>query len=340
MASDLAHAARPARTPLRERAWWPAAKRTATALFLALVVWLIWRHARTVRWGEVMQSIADYPATVLAGAALLALASHALYASFDLLSRRYAGHTLPTHRVLATTFVCYAFNLNFGALVGGLAFRVRLYARQGLDAGAISRVYGFSMLTNWLGYLVLAGGLCLLQPIAIPDEWSIGSSALRGLGGLLLAAAAAYVGLCLWSPRRSATLRGHALRLPSGRMALVQLVLSVANWSLIGSIVYLLLQGEVGYPAALTALLAAAVAGVVTHVPAGLGVLEAVFITLLAPPLAQSPLLAALLVYRAVYYLIPLALAVVLFLLLELRFRKSPQTSGERTPEKSPKTSP
>jgi uncharacterized membrane protein YbhN (UPF0104 family) len=283
-----------------------------------------------------MQSITDYPALTLVGAALLAIASHALYACFDLLGRRYAGHSLPTHRVLATTFISYAFNLNFGALVGGLAFRVRLYARQGLEAGVISRVYGFSMLTNWLGYAVLVGIVCLLQPIAIPDEWSIGSGALRVFGGLLLAAAATYVGLCLGSPRRSVTMRGHELTLPSGRMALTQLVMSVANWALIGGVVHLLLRGDVAYPAALTALLAAAVAGVVTHVPAGLGVLEAVFVTLLSPPLAQSPLLAALLVYRAVYYLIPLALALVLFLLLELRLRKSPETSPERSPKTSP----
>jgi uncharacterized membrane protein YbhN (UPF0104 family) len=97
--------------------------------------------------------------------------------------------------------------------------------------------------------------------------------------------------------------------------------MSTANWALIGATVYLLLQAHVGYPAALAALLAAAVAGVATHVPAGLGVLEAVFIALLSPPVAQSPLLAALLVYRAVYYLVPLALAALLYLGFELRLK-------------------
>lgn len=321
MASELTHPRAAQRVPLTRRAWWPAARRTASALFFAGVLWLIVRHARTVKWSEVLGSIADYPAATLAGAALLAIASHALYATFDLLSRRYAGHDLPTPRVLATTFISYAFNLNFGALVGGLAFRIRLYTRQGLDAATISRVYGFSMLTNWLGYGVLAGLVCLLQPIEVPTEWSIGAGALRVLGGVLLALALGYVGLCCFSPRRTLTVRGHELHLPSGRMALLQLVMSTANWALIGATVYLLLQAHVGYPAALAALLAAAVAGVATHVPAGLGVLEAVFIALLSPPVAQSPLLAALLVYRAVYYLVPLALAAMLYLGFELRLK-------------------
>lgn len=324
MASELAHGARSARIPITKRPWWPAAKRTASALFLALVLWLIVRQARQVNWGEVLGSIRDYPATLLAAAAALAIASHALYATFDLISRRYAGHDVTTRRVLATTFVSYAFNLNFGSLVGGLAFRFRLYMRQGLAPGVISRIFGFSMLTNWLGYLVLAGGLCLLQPIAVPDEWSIGAGALRLVGAPLLVAALAYLAACAVWPQREFTVRGHTLRLPGVRMALLQLGVSMANWSLMGGIVTLLLRGQVEYPAALAVLLAAAVAGVVTHVPAGLGVLEAVFVTMLSPPVAQSPLLAALLVYRAVYYLIPLGLALVVFLALELRLRKQP----------------
>ncbi|HEY0820509.1 MAG TPA: lysylphosphatidylglycerol synthase domain-containing protein [Rhizobacter sp.] len=323
MASELTHGRTGQRTPLTRRPWWPALKRTASALFFALVLWLIVRHARTVQWGEVWQSITDYPATTLALAALLAAASHALYASFDLVSRRYAGHQLPTARVLATTFVSYAFNLNFGALVGGLAFRIRLYTRQGLDAATISRVYGLSMVTNWLGYFVLAGAVCLLQPIPVPEAWSLGSDALRALGLALLAVPLVYLGLCSFSRRRSVTVRGHALRLPSGRMAALQLALSTLNWALIGATVYVLLQPQVEYPAALAALLAAAVAGVVTHVPAGLGVLEAVFLALLSASIAQSPLLAALLVYRALYYLLPLALAALVFLGLELRLKPS-----------------
>jgi uncharacterized membrane protein YbhN (UPF0104 family) len=323
MASELTHPRPAQRTPLTRRPWWPALKRSASAIFFALVLWLVVRHARTVKWGEVWQSITDYPAATLALAAALAAASHALYACFDLVSRRYAGHHLPTPRVLATTFVSYAFNLNFGALVGGLAFRIRLYTRQGLDAATISRVYGLSMVTNWLGYFVLAGAVCLAQPIPVPEAWSLGSGALRGLGVALLAVPLAYLGLCGLSRRRRFSLRGHTLELPSGRMAALQLVLSTLNWALIASVVYVLLRPHVQYPEALAALLAAAVAGVLTHVPAGLGVLEAVFLTLLSASIAQSPLLAALLVYRALYYLLPLALAALLYLGLELKLRPS-----------------
>ena len=54
---------------------------------------------------------------------------------------------------MAVNFISYAFNLNLGALVGGVAFRYRLYTQLGLKLGVITRVLSLSMLTNWLGYV-------------------------------------------------------------------------------------------------------------------------------------------------------------------------------------------
>jgi hypothetical protein len=103
--------------------------------------------------------------------------------------------------------------------------------------------------------------------------------------------------------------RGHTFKTPGLAMALLQLAMSCLNWSLMGGVIWLLLQGQVGYPHVLAVLLVAAVAGVVTHVPAGLGVLEAVFVALLSYQVAEATLLGALLAYRGLYYLLPLAVA-------------------------------
>jgi uncharacterized membrane protein YbhN (UPF0104 family) len=85
---------------------------------------------------------------------------------------------------------------------------------------------------------------------------------------------------------------------------------------------YLLMRHHVAYSAVLSVLLVAAVAGVITHVPAGLGVLEAVFVALLSHQVAQGKLLGALLAYRALYYLLPLMVAAVAYLVTELRARR------------------
>lgn len=304
---------------LSARPWWPAAKRSLTLLFFGAVLVLLTRQARSVDWPAVLQSIRAYPATTLLKAAALAAASHALYCSYDLIGRHQTGHRLSRRRVAGIGFVSYAFNLNLGALVGGFAFRFRLYSRRGLSAEVITQILVLSLLTNWLGYLFVGGLLFALHPIALPPEWKIDSAGLRFVGAGMLAAVLAYLGLCLRAKRRTFQWRGRTVRLPSARLALLQLGLSAGNWMLIGGVVHQLLPRELAYPDVLSVLLVAAIAGVIAHVPAGLGVLEAVFIALLSHQVGAGELLAALIVYRALYYLVPLALATTLFLAFDRR---------------------
>jgi glycosyltransferase 2 family protein len=80
---------------------------------------------------------------------------------------------------------------------------------------------------------------------------------------------------------------------------------------------WFLLQDQVDFASVLNALLVSAVAGLITHVPGGLGVLEAVFIGMLQSQVAQAELLAAVLGFRAIFYLLPLGLAVALFFVVD-----------------------
>lgn len=306
----------------RPRAWWPWAKRIGTGVFFGLVAWLLIRQARTIDWSEVLGSVGEIPLPMLFGAAALAACSFALYSTYDLLGRHMTGHRLRAGTVMAVTFISYAFNLNLGSLVGGVAFRYRLYSRLGLDGDTITRVLGFSMLTNWFGYLAVAGAAFCFWPMTLPPDWKIGSEGLRILGAVLLLLAAGYLVLCGIAREHIWRIRGHDLQTPALRMALLQLVMSCANWCLIGGVIWLLLQQELSYPHVLAVLLVGAVAGVITHVPAGLGVLEAVFVALLSHELSEARLLGALLAYRAIYYLLPLALATCAYGLTELRAKR------------------
>lgn len=325
-APSLAGAARRstsmAGTRLGQRRWWPWLRRALWLLFFGALASLLVQQARGIDWSEVAQALRGLPAGALLAAAALAGASHLLYACFDLLGRHVTGHRLATPTVMAVTFVSYAFNLNMGALLGGVASRYRLYSRLGLPLAQITRVMVTSMLTNWLGYVLLAGAVFALAPPALPPAWGLAPGLLRGVGALMVVLASAYVAACALSRRRSLQLRGHTLVLPSGRMAWLQLAMSCLNWALIAGAIHMLLQRQVEYPTVLAVLLLAAVAGVITHVPAGLGVLEAVFVALLGTQLAPPVLIAALLAYRAVYYLAPLALAVAVFGILEIHGRR------------------
>lgn len=307
---------------LRHKHWWPAAKKLLGLAFMALVVGLLVKYARMVDWAAVKTSVLELPRPVLVEAFVLCAASHLLMSCFDLIGRHYTGHRLPVPKVMQINAISYAFNLNFGSLVGGVAFRYRLYTRFGLAYATITKVLTLSMLTNWLGYLLLAGIVFTFAPLELPEHWKLDSEGLRLVGIALLAVALGYLLLCGWSKRRSWTIRGHELELPPLRMALLQLAMSSANWMIMAGAVWILLQGRIEYSAVLTVLLFAAIAGVITHVPAGLGVLEAVFVALLSHKLPGPQLIGALLGYRALYYIVPLLAAALLYLKVEVRARK------------------
>jgi hypothetical protein len=313
---------RPERQRLASRPWWPWVKRAVSLVFFVAVAWLLVRYARTIDWGDVLDSLQRLPAPALAAAVVLAMASHLLYSCFDLIGRRYTGHTLKTPVVMAVTFVSYTFNLCIGSLVGGVGFRYRLYSRLGLKTGVITRIVSMSMLTNWLGYKLLAGFLFLVHPLALPPSWHMGNHGLQWIGAALVAISAGYIFACWRFGDHVWNWRGHELYLPPWRMAVLQMAISALNWSLMAAIIWVLLQRQIPYTDVLTVLLVGAIAGVVLHVPAGLGVFEAVFIALLGYRIGEGQLLAALLGYRALYYIGPLLIAALMYLVMELRARR------------------
>jgi hypothetical protein len=310
------------RTRLSDRPWWPWAKRGLTLTFFALVMALLWRYAEHVDWDDVWQSIKDTPRPALLIAIGLAASSHLLYSCFDLLGRRYTGHNLPTLIVMTINFISYAFNLTIGSLVGGVGFRYRMYSQAGLAKGVITRIVSMSMLTNWLGYKLLAGLLFIFHPLALPPAWHMGNHGLQWAGVVLVAISGAYLVACVRMGDHRWTVRGHELYLPPWRMAVLQMSVSCINWSLMAGVVYVLLQQKVAYTDVLTVLLVGAIAGVVAHVPAGLGVFEFVFVALLSHQVSEGRLLAALLVYRALYYIVPTLIAAVMYVVFELRAKR------------------
>ena len=309
--------------PGKWQRWWPVLRRLLLTAFFVLVATLLFSQARSIDWRGVAQVLRDYRATTLMLAGALAASSYFVYSCFDLLGRKWTCHRVPVRQVMLVTFVSYAFNLNLGSWIGGFAFRYRLYSRLGLASSTITRVLSLSLVTNWLGYMVLAGCVFALRLLAPPDDWKLGAGALQALGVALLVVAAAYVLMCARSRRRTWSVRGHEFTLPPLRLALTQVVMSCMNWMLMAGVIFVLLQDKVDYPIVLGVLLVAAIAGVVIHIPAGLGVTEAVFIAALEAQVPRGEVLAAVLAYRAIYYLAPLMLATLVYFVLEARARKT-----------------
>jgi len=125
---------------------------------------------------------------------------------------------------------------------------------------------------------------------------------------------AGYVGLGWWT-ERPIRLFGYRLHLPTPRTAGAQIALSVADLSLVAAVLYACLPhaSAVGYPHVLAVYVLAFVAGLISHVPGGLGVFDAVVLVGLSARLPADQILAGLLAFRVIYQLVPLVGAGALF---------------------------
>ena len=311
------------------KTFWQRLKKPLTVLFFLLLIVLFTLLARRIDWSEVVQTLSDFKARTLMIAGALTLCSFLVYASFDLIGRTYIRQNLVWKQILPVGIISYAFNLNLSAWVGGIAMRYRLYSRLGVSNGNIAKILGLSLATNWFGYMVLAGGVFASGVVQMPPGWKLSSSALQAVGVLLLLLSIGYLAACQFSRRREWAIRGVEINLPSLRMALLQLALGALNWSLMAAVIFTLLPGKLDYPVVLGVLLISSIAGVITHIPAGLGVLEAVFIALLQHEVSRGSLLAGLIAYRAIYFILPLLVALLMYLVVEakakaLRIAKKP----------------
>ena len=246
-------------TPPR-RSHWRWLRRLLTLAFFVLVPVLLFLLVKNLDWQESATpsaSIAPRPCSSAAAGGRRLYGVQQLRPAQPLLHRPPP----PKRRVFTVAFVCNAFNLNLSSWVGAVALRYRLYSRLGLDIADITRILTFSLVTNWFGYLLLAGILFSCGLPALPPGWKLGSDGLRLIGALLLALAAGYLLACRFARRRAWGWREHRLTLPSWRLAALQGLLGASNWSLMALLLYSLLPHSVDYPSVLAILLISSIAG-------------------------------------------------------------------------------
>lgn len=301
---------------LRQSRSWFYLRKSLPFLFIAIVAAILYSRLQSIEWSEVAVAIRSYSFQTMAVAGILTLTSYLLFVSYEVLAKRYTGHRLSTGKVAAISFVCYSFNLSLGALIGGFGFRYLLYSRFGIEAKETTQIIGFSVLTNWLGYILLTGFLLFFVPPSLPSSWGLPPILLTLLGAALIVIALGYFLATVFLKRRTWNVKNVEARLPSPGMALLQFALSVANWLCISLIISVLFKSNVPFASTAVTYLLSGLAGVLTHVPAGLGVLEAVFLEVLGNQVAASQIIATLLAFRAVFYLTPLIVGVAIFLVL------------------------
>ncbi|MGH8295480.1 MAG: lysylphosphatidylglycerol synthase domain-containing protein, partial [Steroidobacteraceae bacterium] len=286
----------------------------AALLVFGAVAHVLHDEVARFHFNRVFADLRAIPPTRVLAALGLTAASYWVLSGYDVLALRYLRKRLRYGRILFTSFIASAFGhtLGFAAFTGG-AIRFRLYASAGVTAVEVATIAAFASLSIGIGLATLAGVSLFLSPAQSAAVLHFGHDLTFLVGALLLAAVTAYA---LWSAlsRGVLEIRGWALRAPGPTIGLPQVALGVIDLSLAGSVLWALLPAgsHVGFIPFIGAYAIAVIAGIVSHVPGGIGVFETVMLLILRgiPPEA---LLGSLLAYRAVYYLVPLLFGAVLF---------------------------
>ena len=245
---------------------------------------------------------------------------------YDTLAFQYIGKPLAYKKIALTSFISYTFANNTGSLsiLTSSSIRYRFYSSWGFSGIEIARIVWFCMTSFWLGYLFLAGISFLAAPPAHIFSFPVAQKAiLRGIGFLFLLLVGSYLITSLIR-RESFKLLKWDLTLPSPRLALGQIAVAALDLlSAAGALYVLLPEMSLPFGSFISLFLLAMMLGLISNVPGGLGVFESVMLLMLTPYAKGSDLISVLLLFRSIYYLLPLALAIAVLGGLQVHSRRA-----------------
>jgi glycosyltransferase 2 family protein len=304
--------------------------RILIALVICVAAVLVYRSLSRYSWDDISGSLALIPAWRLFTASLFVAASYVCLSLFDWLALRYVGKPQIYPRAAIASFTALSIGHNVGgAALSSGAVRYRFYTRWGLTADEVAKVILFCGATVLLGLSTLAGITLLLMPQAGEGLLQLGPEARFWLGIAFLAYPVAYFICSIWG-RPPLKFRSFRMDMPTTPMCAAQILVGTVNFGCVAGALDQLLTTftEAGYLQVASAYVTATIAAMLSHVPGGLGVLEATMLVLL--PASAS--IGALVAFRVLYYFIPLLIGLPLFLISEAYFRRQPPVqvpSGE-----------
>ena len=301
----------------------------ALVLFIAALE-VLRRELHSVSWHALSARALGTPPWLIATAFLLTALNYLVLSGYDFIaiaslgrhptSHGFNGTGLSIKNIAVTSFLAYAIANSVGlSMLSGASVRYRFYSRWGITGQQFSRIVISYSVTFWLGLLALGGLSLVFSPLLVDVAFPRTAAT---VGVALLSICIAYVVAAIIR-RRPIRVWGFELQLPSGRLAVLQLLLSSLDWALAGAVLYVLLpRGTAPFPVVLSAFVAAQILGLAAHVPGGVGVFEGVIVLLLRPYMSSVQLAPALVAYRVIYYLAPLSVALIILAGAEISQRR------------------
>jgi len=310
------------------------------ALSLAIVVVaavVLYRILRDIDLEELVDAIEATNWWTLAVAGLFVAAGYLTLTLYDLFALRTIGRVEVPYRVAALGgFTSYAIGHNVGASVfSGGAVRYRIYSAWGLSVIEVTKICFIAGLTFWLGNATVLGLGILYSPQAARAIDQLPLWFNRGFAVVVLAMLAAYV-TWVWSKPRVIGREGWQVTLPGGPLTLVQIAIGIIDLACCAAAMYMLVPDEpnLGFVTVAVIFVAATLLGFASHAPGGLGVFDAAMMVALWQ-FDKEDLLAGLLLFRLLYYIVPFALSLAMLGIRELMIGYAARRDAECALEKS-----
>lgn len=289
-----------------------------TVIGLAAVVfscYLLYKEIHTISLDELQDSLHAISLHNWLMAAGATLGAYVALAWYDRIAIAHLGKKISWWFITLCSFTTYALAHNIGASVfSGAVVRYRAYTSKGLSPGEIGVLIVFCSFTFVLGVLFAGGAVLLCQPDLIKRVADVGPWLSMLLGGTLLTLVGLYV---LGSWRHFKPWAWGKLHVEYPRLGIVgrQLLAGPLELACAAAIIYFALpaEGNPGYLVVLGVFLASFSLALLSHAPGGLGVLEVTFLAAM-PELPKADVLAALIVFRMFYLLLPFALSLLVVL--------------------------
>ena len=270
---------------------------------------------KNVDYNEVFAVVRRTNTGFIALALALVAVSYGSLTLYDLLALRTIGRKEVPYKIAAlASFTSYPIAHGVGAVaLVSPVIRYRIYSYHGLSAFDVINICFLTGLTFWLGNLTALGFSLFYKPRAISLVDQLPPWLNRLLAAVLLLGVVAFLVWTWLSPRRFGT-RRWPVRLPSGPMVLLQIAIGIVDLGAAALAMYVLIPAGVNIAIFhLTAVfIAATLLGFASHAPAGLGVFDAAILIGLGGE-EREPVIAALLMFRFLYHLLPFVMALGLF---------------------------
>lgn len=306
----------------RKRIGWRSVTGTVSFLIITVAAIALYVALRDIDAGEVIAAVRAQPPYTVLLAGGFAAAGYFMLTCYDAFALRAIGKTAIPYRVAAlASFASYTIGHNLGitVLTAGV-IRYRVYAPWGLRVREIAAIALITSLTYWLGTALVLGVGMVSVPHAMSPLDRLPAPANRLIGFAILIALIGYFVWLLSAPRRRIGTPYWQIVVPGPRAMLLQMSIAGLDLVFVGSAMYALLppQPPLNFFHLLTVFVASLLIGVVSHAPGSLGVMEAAMFLGL-PQFKKEALLASLLTFRFIYFILPVAIAMLLLGGRELR---------------------